>query len=106
MKAPSAFTDTRLKTIRAKLIKRSYLGYMLYDRLQIGIDKDNRVLQFDTGAMKYTAPKKGQINKRPFTINNKEWLFLLKKIHKNPEKYGLIERNSRMDNYYLQNICS
>jgi len=56
--------------------------------------------------MKYTAPKKGQINKRPFTINNKEWLFLLKKIHKNPEKYGLIERNSRMDNYYLQNICS
>lgn len=28
---------------------------MLYDRLQIGIDKDNRVLQFDTGAMKYTG---------------------------------------------------
>ena len=38
------------------------------------------------GAMKYTAPKKGQIYKRPFTVNNKEWLFLLKKIHKNPPR--------------------
>ena len=62
-------TDKMLKDLRIKLIDLSYKGFSLEDGLQIGIDKANRLLIYDSGHVRRYSPSMNI----PFETNNHAW---------------------------------
>lgn len=101
VKNKSKFTDSRLATLRKKIIELSYKGFILDDGLQLGIDKANRILQFDIGDMVFMKPRKNSINNIPFRENNRHWKNMLEALGKSPEKYGLIARSEALDQKFM-----
>lgn len=102
VKNKSKFTDARLAALKKKIIELSYKGFIFDDGLQLGLDKANRLLQFDIGDMVYMKPRKNSINNIPFRENNKHWKNMLEALGKSPEKYGLIVRSEVLDKKYIQ----
>lgn len=101
VKSEKIFTRSRLEQLRQDIITLSYKGFIFADGLQLGIDKSNRLLQFDTGAMKHVTPITGSgINNKPFVENNKEWRGLLRALGKSVSEFGQIERVPILDTVY------
>ena len=101
VKNKSKFTDARLAALKKKIIELSYKGFIFDDGLQLGLDKANRLLQFDIGDMVYMKPRKNSINNIPFRENNKHWKNMLEALGKSPEKYGLIVRSEALDQKFM-----
>jgi hypothetical protein len=101
VRSKAVFTDSRLRTLRAKIIELSYRGYIFSDGFQLGVDKAGRLLQFDTGAMQHITQSKHHINNRPFMQNNEEWQGLLANLGKRLSDFGEIKRSSVLDKKYF-----
>jgi hypothetical protein len=84
----SAFTPSRLKTLRQHIIDLSYKGFVFVDGLQIGVDDAGRILQYDIGFMQRDKPG----SDRPFEVNNVHWQEFISEFG-GPQKYGSIVKN-------------
>jgi hypothetical protein len=92
-------TDSKLKQLREKLIELSYKGYAFTDGLQLGADKQGRILQFDLGSMRKFM-RNGKPTAAAFTVNNNEWRALLRHLKKSFKTYGLVQRTPELDKKY------
>jgi hypothetical protein len=79
-------TEEQLELIRQKLIDLSYTKYAIRDGLQLGLDKANRPMLYDTGYMERTAH-----TETAFYYNNLAWLHFLTNIGKYTRRYRKVE---------------